>query len=152
MAKGTANYDGYDEQESGSGKISLLPPGKYLFQITEKIDKVTAKGDPMINITMQCQEDGFEMNKVWDNIIIPKSDSPSIGIAGRTKHFLHCIGEPYKGDFEWDSDNWAWKKVYANVNIKKLDSGKEINNVTGYILDEELLEESAENNSSDFPF
>lgn len=152
MAKGTVNYEGIDEQEERQPGTSLLPKGKYLFQITEKIDKTSAKGDPMVNITLQCQEDGFERNKVWDNIVIPNPNSPSIGIAGRTKHFLHCIGEPYQGQFNWDSDNWAWKKVYANVVIKKLDSGKEINNVVGYVLDEDLINKFAESNNDSFPF
>lgn len=151
MAKGTAYFNGVEEQETRS-EIQLLPKGKYLFQIVEKIDKTTAKGDPMINITLQCQEDGYEQNRAWDNIVIPHPVSPSIGIAGRTKHFLHCIGEPYQDQFEWDSDNWAWKKVYANIDIKKLDSGKEINVVTGYILDEDLLNNLDENNNTELPF
>lgn len=151
MAKGTAYFDNVEEQEVRPG-IQLLPKGKYLFQIIEKIDKTTAKGDPMVNITLQCQENDCIQNKVWDNIVIPNPKSPSIGIAGRTKHFLHCIGEPYQGQFEWDSDNWAWKKVYANVDKKKMNNGKEINVVTGYVLDEDLINKSAESNDGLFPF
>jgi len=55
---------------------------------------------------------------------------------------LHCIGEPYKDNpLQGDTENWGWKKVYANVDIRKY-KGEDQNEVKGYVLDESLIEDN----------
>jgi len=132
--KGQTNFNDVDEQEE-FGPRKLLPDGKYLFQITEIQDKETKNGDPMISVKLQCIDERYEDIWVWDNIVIPTPNSPGWGIAGRTKHFLHCINEPFQGNFSWDSDNWKYKKVKANVESETYND-KLKNVIKGYILKE----------------
>jgi len=136
------DFSDIDEQKPLFDKSPLLPKGKYLFQIEGCIDKTTAKGDPMGVVKLRCQDEGYGDVVIWDNIVIPKPNSPSRGIGGRTKHFLHCIGEPYKDNpLQGDTENWGWKKVYANVDIRKY-KGEDQNEVKGYVLDESLIEDN----------
>lgn len=133
------NYDNTPEQED----YQLLPDGQYMFEISEVQDKtpngedkVSSNGDPMPNICLRCIEEGeYENSKVWDNILIPDEDSPAYKIIGRTKRFLHAIGEPYQGNFDVDTDDWINKTVEAKIGRGKGDySNKNI--VLRYILSE----------------
>jgi hypothetical protein len=148
------NYDDFDEQEG----YKLLPDGTYMFEISEKEDSESKNGDPMIKIVLRCIEEGdYEGSLVWDNILIPDVDSPSSKIIGRTKRFLHAIGEPFQGDFDVDTDNWINKIVEAKISIGEFD-GKKKNNVDRYNLldndvntsnNSQVKEEISEGN---FPF
>lgn len=133
--KGKANFD--EANESGSD-FSLIPNGVYDFEIIEKVDKITKNNDPMVSIKLLCQTDPYQNKTVFDNIIFPCKGSPAEKIMGRTKRFLHCLGEPYKGDFEWNSDNWEYKIVKAQINNQPSfkDPEKKFNCVVGYVLKE----------------
>jgi len=132
--QGQTDFYGVDEQKE-FGSRELLPDGKYNLQIVETLGKETKKGDPMISIKLLCVEGQYSGSWVWDNIVIPTPDSPGWGIAGRTMHFLHCIGEPFQGNFAWNSDNWMYKNVKVSVG-KELYNDKPKNIISGYLLDE----------------
>jgi len=149
--KGQTNFNNVDEQEE-FGPRTILPDGKYLFQLIEKEDQESKNGDPMILIVLQCLEEKYNDVKVWDRIVIPTPDSPGWGIAGRTMHFLHCINEPFQGNFVWDSDNWVNKKVMANVGSGLYNDNRK-NVIKGYILDEKLNQNTIYNvQEPDLPF
>lgn len=109
--KGRTNTKGADEN---TGFI-LCEKGEHVLQIVRIKDKQTANGDPMVSIGMTVLGGVSSGAWVWDNIVIPLPGSPAAAILGRTKHFLHCIGEPYEGDIEYDSERWMLKKVTAVV-------------------------------------
>jgi hypothetical protein len=132
--RGKADMNGVQE----GGKFERIPDGDYYSRITEVKDKVTANGDPMASITLTITEGKFEGRKMWDNIIFPHSESPAIKILGRSKHFLHAIGEPYEGAIEYDTDNWKFKDVIINVGFEPAKGEyKEKNVVKDYIIPEQ---------------
>ncbi|RKY32661.1 MAG: hypothetical protein DRP74_02155 [Candidatus Omnitrophota bacterium] len=111
--KGIVNMANVQEQ----GSYVLPPEGVYEVEIVEVVDKTSFNGDPLISIKLMITEGEYQ-NKawIWDNILIPSSNSSAAKILGRTKHFLHCIGEPYEGqEVEWDSNNWIYKPCRIRI-------------------------------------
>lgn len=127
----TRNYDGIPEQTD----YPTMPDGEYMFEIQEKKDTYSEAGDVMIKIILRCMEEGeHEGIKVRDNIMIPEPESPIHKIIGRTKRFLHAIGEPYQGtSFEVDTDNWVNKTVMAKIKLVEY-RGNPKNEVDRYLL------------------
>lgn len=127
------------------GKFVTLPEGEYLMEITEKTDKESSNGDPMVLIKLSVYAGEFQDEAwVYDNILIPPLSSPSAKILGRTKHFLHCIGEPYEGEeVEWDSDNWVNRQVKVRIIHEQPNEYHKFVKpvIAEYILDEEIEQE-----------
>jgi hypothetical protein len=140
--KGTVNMSGVKE----GGSYVLAPEGIYEVEIVEVNDKESTNGDPMVSIKLVITSGEYQDSWVWDNILIPSLGSQAAKILGRTKHFLHCIGEPYEDEeTEWDSSRWLWKKCKIRIiheasnEFHKRPKGV----VAEYILDEiESQEES----------
>jgi len=104
--KGTANMTGVSE-----GGFPVLPINEYLVEIADKQDKTTRDNkDPIVSVKLVVVNGEFAGRWIWDNVVIPNPDSPAIKILGRSKHFLHCIGEPYENEIEWDSDRWIGRR------------------------------------------
>jgi len=144
------NYDNYEENEGG---YRILPSGTYMFEIQQTEDKMSSNKDEMVKITFSCIDDDYYGTPVWDNILFPRPGSKSEKIIGRTKHFLHCIGEPFQGDFQVDTDNWQNKTVEIQVckseYENKSGNKKPKNDVVKYILNKELLNNTqAKNNNT----
>lgn len=138
--KGTTNMSGVQEQ----GSYVLPPEDIYNAEIAEVRDKESANGDPMVSIKLVITSGEYQDSWVWDNILIPHLESRAAKILGRTKHFLHCIGEPYEGEeIEWDSDRWLWKKCKIRiVHEAPNEYHKRIKaTVAEYIIDEKQEEE-----------
>jgi hypothetical protein len=137
--KGTTNMSGVQEQ----GKFSLPPEGEYEVEIIEIRDGKSSNGDPMVSIKLIITEGEYRDKAwVWDNILIPSPDSAAAKILGRTKHFLHCIGEEYEGDnLEWDSDRW-YKPCRIRIAHEKPNEFHKFPKATvaEYILDEDAAE------------
>lgn len=133
--KGTFNATGIQEQ----GTYTLLPDGEYDASITKVVDKKAKSGNPMVAIQLTIFDNEYAGNWVWDNIVFAE------GIMGRTKHFLHCIGEPYEGDkVQWDSDKWMNREVRILVARGEY-NGRERNEVKGYILVEDNNDSTGDN-------
>lgn len=138
--RGRTNTTGVKESD---GSFVLLPQGKYAFEITEVGESVTTNGDPMAKLVLVVKEGEHKGNKVWDNIVIPNEGSKAWKIMGRTKHFLHCIGEEYEGEFDYDTSRWVLKTVVADVKHETQTQGKYAGKdkavIANYLLDDELL-------------
>jgi len=136
--KGTVNMK--DVKEGGS--FTLPPEGIYEVEIIEIQDKESQNGDPMVSIKLMITEGEYKDKAwVWDNILIPSSNSPAAKILGRTKHFLHCINEPYEGEeVEYDSGAWNWKTCKIRITIEPPNSFHKNPRaiVAEYVLDEAL--------------
>lgn len=146
--KGSLNTTGVEENKTTTN-YPLLPDGVYEGWISDHNSGFTKANDPMVNITIKITfPQDFQGRLIWDRIVLPYPQSPARGILGRTKHFLHCISEPYEGEFEWDSDNWNGKKVIIKVGSRTY-NGKTYNEVQGYILDEANNAQTSNNKSPD---
>lgn len=136
--RGNINTTGVSE----SSGFQICPKGEHVFEIIEVGEAQTKNFDPMAKLVLVVKEGEHANKKVWDNIIIPHENSPAIKILGRTKHFLHCIGEPYEGALDYDTARWLYKTVKANVDheIQKVgkNAGKPKAFISNYILDEVL--------------
>jgi len=141
---GTTNFSGVREQ----GKFTLPPEGIYEVEIAEKKDGQSSNDDPMISIKLMiCAGEYQDEAWVWDNILIPSLDSPAAKILGRTKHFLHCIGEPYEEEeTHWDSDKWVWKRCKVRLVHEEPNTYHKFPRaiVAEYILGEEIAQEGQE--------
>ncbi len=136
--RGTTNMNGVQEQGMP------LPIDEYIVAIIDKTDAESFKGDPMVKITLQVIEGPCAGNKVWDNILIPAPESESAKILGRTKHFLHCIGEPYEGEtVDWDSDSWVGKQCKIKVGHELPNNYHNYTKATvdAYLLIEDVVED-----------
>lgn len=125
------------------GKLSneelTLPQGIEIVEIVAKKDKTTQNGDPMVSVAFAIAEGNFRGQWIWDNIILSENPaSPGFKFLGRSKHFLHCIGQPYKSDDPWNSDNWMGRICKVKIEIEPANkfhsASKSI--ITKYILDE----------------
>lgn len=141
--KGTTDFSNVREQGA------IAPQDIYMVDIAEKRDKTSKNGDPMISIKLVIAEGPYIGDWVWDNILIPKPDSPSAAILGRTKHFLHCIGEPYEEDIvQWDSDRWVGKTCKIRLDHEPPNEyHKRVKPVVSeYILEDEDIDPTQSNN------
>ena len=109
--KGRTKMGGVQE----SGSFEPIPEGVYYVKIADCQDGFSPNGDPMIAVKFVITQGKQQNSWVWDNIIISDNpDSPGYKILGRTKHFLHIIGEPYEDEIVvWDTDNW----IHAQLRI-----------------------------------
>lgn len=139
--KGTIDMSNAQEQ----GTIQLPPQGIYNVEIVEKRDGTSKSGDVMVAIKLVITDGEFRGSWVWDNLVISDDiESPGYKILGRTKHFLHCINQPYEGKtVEWDSDNWLGRICKIRIDHEPPNEyHKRIKGiVTEYILDEEIEQE-----------
>jgi len=137
--KGQVKMTGVKEQ----GTFSELPAGEYIAEITDIKDGFTQSGDAMPAIKLQIVTPGLTDCWLWDNIIISDNpDSSGYKILGRSKHFLHCIGQPYEGDIvAFDTDEWMYKQVRIKTGVELPNKYHKYNKPTveQYILDEALL-------------
>jgi hypothetical protein len=137
------NYDDYDENTGGGA----IPSGTYMFEIVEHEDTVSKAGDVMINITLRCIEEQYNGKFVWDRILLPLPNSEAHKIIGKSKRFLHCIGEPYQGNFEVNTDNWDGKILEAKIVYvppEKSFNGKEKNDIVAYNLIKDINQSSTQ--------
>ncbi len=158
--RGRADTTGVEE----GGNFEMLPPGWYVAEITDVEDSETKNGDYMAKIKLAIVGGEYTGFGCRDVIVISNNPtSPGYKILGRTKHFLHMIGQPYEGKFDYDTDEWMWKKVEILVGHKewngklypKVDEYQEMAIVTGESPPPAAVEEEpdiTDGNSDDIPF
>lgn len=110
-------------EENGGGFV-LIPEDTYEVIIAEKSDKTTQNGDPMVSVKFDITVGIYKGKWLYDNIVIPLPGSRAMGIMGRTKHFLHVIGQPYEGKFSTDSDKWLFARLRVKVKHEVQKAGK----------------------------
>ena len=133
--------------EENTGQFTPIPEGTYEGMITEVSDKTTSKGDPMGNIKIEIQSREHKGKWVYDNIVIPLEGSPSFKIMGRTMHFLHCIGEEYKGKFIANTENWLWKKLKIQIKHEMQKEGKYAGSLMARISSYDFADETKKDDS-----
>ena len=123
--------------------FELVEEGEHFARIDEMQEAITQNGDDMVKIKLTIVSGVSQDCWLWDNLVISDNpDSPGYKVLGRTKHFLHCIGEPYEGQIEVDTDRWINKEVKIKVEHREFinkKNRKQINaKVQNYLLDMEL--------------
>lgn len=98
----TFNYDTSGVKETGD--FSPIPKGTYMVRIGKKELKKTAKGYPMVSVTLTVEDGEHAGRKLWNNVVFPPKDQPGAGMA---KHWLHAIGQPFEGEVTVDPEEWA---------------------------------------------
>lgn len=132
MARGRVNTAGIME----SGTFNIVPEGRYYARIAEVVPGKSQAGDPMFSVKLLIVAGESQDSWLWDNIVISDNpNSPGYKILGRSKHFLHCIGEPYEGEIDYDTENWIDKEVEIKVYHDSY-KGKPKAKVEEYILEE----------------
>jgi hypothetical protein len=126
------------DYDSNSGNFEPIPEGEYLLQIMDFKERETKNGDPMIGVQLEVVDGDHAGRFVFHNVILYKPTSPGIKGMGMTRHFLHCIGEPYEGDIDVDTDNWIPRQVRAEVFHEEY-NGKTNARIGKFILDETLF-------------
>ena len=129
-----------------SGNFELVEEGIHYARIDEIQESITENGDDMITVKLVIVSGVSQDLWCWDNIVISDNpNSPGYKILGRSKHFLHCINEPYEGKIEVDTDEWIGKKiqieVYQDEFINKKGRKSKKAKVKNYLISEELQEE-----------
>lgn len=135
--RGHTNTTGVKE----STGFPLPSEGDYELKIIEIGETITENGDPMAKLVLEITSGKYEHCLIWDNIVIPGEGSPAIKILGRTKHFWHCIGEPYEGNVAWNTERWLHKKVMASLKHEIQKGGKNAGRLRA-VIDSYILPEN----------
>lgn len=117
-------YDADTTDVEESGSFEVVPAGSHAVFIKQVTDKITKANDPMISVWYEIASGDLEGRLLFDNIVIPKAGSPAFKIMGRTKHFLHVIGQPYEGKFKVIPENWVHEKLIVKVEHEIQKEGK----------------------------
>lgn len=105
------NMTGVEEQ--GKKEFKPLPKGEYDLQIIGIEEKRTQANDPMISVKYNVISGEFKGRHLYENIVFNDA------IMGRTKHFLHVIGQPYEGEIEVSPRNWQGEKLRAYIDQRE---------------------------------
>ena len=84
----------YNTKEAEEESFERLPPGTYLCEVEDAIEKQSSKGDPMIALRWRYIEGGFTV--AWDNLVFNKGGR---GIAHK-KLKMMGFALPETGDVE----------------------------------------------------
>ena len=122
MSPFSVNFSGVEEQVGEKPVFEPLPDGQYSLIIEKVEEKNTRNGDPIVSIRYRVIEGSKTGRKFYENIVFAD------GILGRSKHFLHVIGQPYEDDSKITPAKWIDAKLKATVGMEEYD-GKLKNNV-----------------------
>lgn len=123
-----------DDNEPEAGSFKIPSEKEHLFQVTDVNPLVTPSGeDENIQIVKLEVLGGDEEGLTMLNRVNLDPDWKGFGF---TRMFLKAIGEPYKGAFELDVDNWVGKQFYATVkHTPSKDGTKTYANIGEYNFD-----------------
>jgi len=103
------NASGIKEQ----GSYPLLEKNRYILKIESAEQTQTKKGYPMVTVNFVVQYGDYAGWRIkYHNVVFLPADSSGAGIS---IHFLKTIGEPYKGDFDVNPQNWIGKLLIGLV-------------------------------------
>lgn len=119
-----------------------MPPGIYglvINKVTDTKNEIpwkTKNGDDYVQVECEVDEAGEYLGrKVWYGVTF--MDDKSRPGAGMSIHLLKCIGEPWEGDFDVDTDNWIGRRFKARLKIGKDLEGKPKNEIA-FVIDENI--------------
>ena len=116
-------YDGRGVEPSSRKGFQVIPKGTYILSVAKKTDTTSKNGDDqvIVNFTVKGGEYDGAFLPFYYVTFLPRSSKG----AGMALHFLKCIGEPYEGEFEVESDNWLGKCVKGRVDIEEFNGNKQ---------------------------
>lgn len=134
MVKRTYNTD---ENEPESSNFKIPSEKEHLFQVTDINPAVTPSGeDDNIQVVKLEVVGGDEEGLTLLNRVKLDHNEKSFYF---TRLFLKAIGEPYKGQFEIETDNWIGRQFYATVkHTKSKDGTKTYANIAEYNFDKKI--------------
>ena len=122
--------------------FELVPQGVYPVRVNLVEDNHSQAGDPMPKVTFEIILGEHAGRMLFDRILFPEKGSKAEKILGRSKHFLHCIGEPHEDNFEVVTENWENRQCLAIVKHRDYES-KTYANIVGYdFLDKDVKPET----------
>lgn len=129
--KRNVNAPNEEPQESN---FKIPSEGEKLFQIIDTQPAVTPSGhDDNIQVVHLEVVGGDEAGLTLLNRVNLNQDEKAFYFA---RLFLKAIGEPYKGQFEINTDNWQARQFYATVkHTKSKDGTKTYANIGEYNFD-----------------
>lgn len=118
-----------DDQEPTESNFKLPTEGEKLFQVIDINPAVTPSGNDENIQVVKLEIIGGDDNGL--SILNRVNLNPDEKAFYFARLFLKVIGEPYKGQFEINTDNWQARQFYATV--KHTDSkGKKYANISEY--------------------
>ena len=134
MVKRTYNTD---ENEPEASNFKIPSEKEHLFQVTDINPAVTPSGeDDNIQVVKLEIVGGDEEGLTLLNRVKLDQNEKSFYF---TRLFLKAIGEPYKGQFEIETDNWIGRQFYATVkHTKSKDGTKTYANIAEYNFDKKI--------------
>ena len=98
-----------------SNSDPILEIGEQAFEIEDKIDGKTQKGDPKVTLKLIGLDGPNQGRRIRHTVIFFPEGNSAEWIA---KAFMSAIGverNPETGEFEYDTDNWPGRKFKATV-------------------------------------
>jgi hypothetical protein len=145
------NYEGVEE----SGIMKPMPDGDYVFKIGKCEAKTSENGNATVKVELIVNEGQYEGRRINHYVTFPSSEKDLKDWGGISMHWLHCIGEPYQGNIEVNTDNWKGL-VTCFVSSKKADDGNTYNEIKYVKLPDIkttiINEKNKQDNPDDVPF
>lgn len=118
-----------DEQEPDQVRFKLPSIGEHAFQVVEANDDKNLSNLVVVKLEVINSEEAGRSIQMRINL-----DENWKGFF-TTRLFLKAIGEPYKGDFDVDTDMWIGKTFVASIVHNKGNNGKTYANIDKYNFD-----------------
>lgn len=127
------------DTEPDQKKFDIVSEGEHLFQVVEVFDHdydLNRFGLDENTVLVKCEVvEGNDVNRSLLNRL--SLDTNWKGFFA-TRLFLKAIGEPYKGQFDIDTESWVGRRFYAVVVHNQVESGKVYANIESYNYDREV--------------
>ena len=138
----THDYTGVQE----SGGFTPVPVGEYWLKVMDTKEGHTGKGDRMVDVTLEVTNDiQYNGKKVWHKVsFLPakqKDGTPTPG-AGISKHWLHCLGEPFEAHAAVNHLAWRGKRLKVKLGLDTY-IGRDDKEKNKNVIDEIFLPEEA---------
>lgn len=89
--------------------FTLLEPGEYILRVASAVEKISSKGNPMIEVEFEEEQTGA---KLRDYFVNNEKNLPKL------KKFLRDIGHAYEGMVEVLPFQWLGERVKAKVGVE----------------------------------
>lgn len=142
----------YSSKGVDVGGNVIAPPAVYTLKVKKVFDtdkagqpKVTKNGDPMVSVLCEIDDVGpYLGSTIFHNVTFMgrNADGSARKGAGMAIAFLKAIGEPWEGDFEYDTDNWIGRSFRAKLKVSKDMNGLDRNEI-GYVVTEDKPEDDS---------
>ncbi len=130
------NYNTDDTEPESNFK--LPPEAEYLFQVTDVTSLLLPDGTEDANIqraTLEIIGGEFEGTTILNRCNLDQEEKAFYF----TRLFLKAMGEPYKGQFDTDTDRWIGRQFYATIkHTKSKDGTKTYANINEYNFDKKV--------------